>query len=108
MNSYFIGKVDEVQPVDRKNKDTGQVTMFAQLTVTFEATNTKGFLVKSTENIQLDINQLGQLQNAKGKFIAVPYTTINTKAGTYTFPDDNLEYIVLDKNPLEIPVKKTA
>ena len=105
MTSFFIGKVDEVRPVSRKDKTTGQVSMSAQLTATFESRDNEGYKVKSTENISFPIDLLSGLQQAKDKYIVIPYTTINTKNGTYTFPDDNLEFQVFDKNPLEINKK---
>ena len=108
MTTLLIGLLEEAKPVERKDKTTGQVTMHTQVTVTFQSEDTQGYLVKSTENIQLDIKELGNLQIAKGKYISIPYNTINTKNGTFTFPDDAMTYTVFEKNPLEIPVKKTA
>ena len=105
MTSFFVGKVDEVRPISRKDKTSGQLTMSTQLTATFEVTDNDGYLVKSTEDISFSIDLLGGLQAVKGKFIAIPYKTINTKNGTYTFPDDNLNFLTFDKNPFE-QVKK--
>jgi hypothetical protein len=101
MTTFFIGQVDEVRPITRKNKDTGVVTTLSQLTATFQSTDNEGFLVKTTENITFPIEALGGLQSTKGKFIVVPYLTLNTKGGTFTFPDDNLSFQVFEKNPLE-------
>lgn len=106
MTTFFVGKVDEVRPINRKDKATGAITTLTQVTLTFEGKDNEGYLVKSTENITFDVNALGGLQQAKGKYLVIPYTTINTKGGTYTFPDDNLDFIISDKNPLDI--KKTA
>ena len=105
MTSFFVGKVDEVRPISRKDKTSGQVTMSTQLTATFEVTDSDGYLVKSTEDISFSIDLLGGLQAVKGKFIAIPYKTISTKNGTYTFPDDNLNFSTFDRNPLD-QVKK--
>jgi len=106
MTTFFIGQVDEVKPVNRKDKTTGQVTMSAFLTATFSSVDNEGYLNKSTENISFSIDKLGALQAAKGKYIVIPYTTINTKSGTYTFPDDSLSFSVMDSNPLEKLSKK--
>lgn len=100
MTTFFIGQVDEVKPTSRKDKTTGQVTMSALLTATFETHDNEGYLNKSTENISFPIDQLGALQSAKGKYIVIPYTTINTKSGTFTFPDDSLSFSIMDSNPL--------
>ncbi|MFK5882369.1 MAG: hypothetical protein QM482_09165 [Sulfurospirillum sp.] len=101
MTTFFIGKVDEVRPISRKDKTTGQVNMSSQLTATFETIDNDNYTVKSTENISFPIDLLGALQQTKGKYIVVPYMTISAKSGTYTFPDDNLSFQVFDKNPLE-------
>jgi len=102
MTTFFIAKVDEVRPLSRKDKTTGNVVSLAQLTATFQAKDSEGYLVKSSENITFSVDLYTKLQTTKGKFIAIPYATINTKNGTYTFPDDNLDFLVFDKNPLEV------
>lgn len=108
MTTFFIAQVDEVRPLNRKDKTTGQVKSLTQLTATFQAQDNEGYLVKSSENITFSIDLLSKLQTTKGKFIVVPYATINTKNGTYTFPDDNLDFIVFDKNPLEVKETRKA
>jgi len=105
MTTFFVGQVDEVRPTSRKDKTTGQVQMNATLTATFQTQDNEGYLNKSTENISFPIDLLGGLQSAKGKYIVIPYTTINTKNGTYTFPDDNLSFQTFDKNPLSMDKK---
>jgi len=101
MNLNFIGQIDEAKAGSRTDKTTGVVTSFTQVTATFESTDKDGYLVKSTENIQLDINELGVMQNAKGKYASFPYTVINSKNGTYVFPSNELKVNVFDKNPFE-------
>lgn len=102
MTTFFIGQVDEVRPMQRKNKDTGVVTMSLQLTATFEARDKDGYLIKSTQDIQMDMSDMNALNQAKGKFILIPYMTISSKNGTYTFPNDSMGFQVFDKNPFEI------
>ena len=102
MTSFFVGQVDEVRPISRKDKTSGVVAMSTQLTATFEVIDTEGYKVKSTEDITFPIDLLGSLQAVKGKFIAIPYKTINTKNGTYTFPDDNLNFSTFERNPFEV------
>ncbi len=102
MTTFFIGMVDEVRPVQRKNKETGVVTMSLQLTATHESRDKDGYLIKSTQDIQMDMADMQSLTLAKGKYIVIPYLTINTKAGTYMFPNDSLGFQVYDKNPLEL------
>jgi hypothetical protein len=102
MITFFVGQLEEVRPQNRKNKETGVVTTSLEATVTFETKDKDGYLVKATEQIQMEMNDFQALTAAKGKFIVIPYLTINTKNGTYTFPSDTLGYQVFDKNPLEI------
>ena len=102
MITFFIGQLEEVRPQNRKNKETGVVTTTLEATVTFETKDKDGYLVKATEQIQMEMSDFQALTQAKGKFIVIPYLTINTKNGTYTFPSDSLGYQVFDKNPLEI------
>jgi len=101
MNLNFIGMVDEAKAGNRTDKTTGVVTSFTHVTATFEATDKDGYLVKSTENIQLDINELGVMQGAKGKYASFPYTVINSKNGTYVFPSSDLKVQIFDKNPFD-------
>lgn len=102
MITFFVGQIDEVKPVNRKNKETGQVTTNAQVTATFETKDNEGYLVKTTEQIQMDMSDFGKLQTAKGKYIVVPYMTLNTQKGTFTFPDDAQDYTIMDKSPFEV------
>lgn len=102
MTTFFIGQVDEVRPVQRKNKETGVITMSLQLTATFETRDKEGYLVKSTQDIQMDMQDMTALSQAKGKYILIPYMTINTKGGTYTFPNDAMGFQIYDKNPIEV------
>ncbi len=102
MITFYVGQLEEVRPVNRKNKETGVVTTSLEATVTFETRDKDNFLVKSTEQVQMEMSDFQALTLAKGKIIVIPYLTINTKNGTYTFPSDTLSYQVFDKNPLEL------
>lgn len=102
MITFYVGQLEEVRPQNRKNKETGVVTTSLEATVTFETKDKEGYLVKSTEQIQMEMSDIKALTDAKGKFIVIPYLTINTKNGTYTFPSDSLGFQIFDKNPLEL------
>ena len=102
MNLNFIGQIDEAKAGTRTDKTTGVITSYTQVTATFQASDKDGYLVKSTENIQLDINELAVMQSAKGKYASFPYTVINSKNGTYVFPSSELKVTIFEKNPLEI------
>ncbi|MDD3323697.1 MAG: hypothetical protein PHN38_01045 [Sulfurospirillaceae bacterium] len=106
MTTYFLGQIDEVRPTQRKNKDTGVVTMSLLVTVTSESKDKNGYLIKSTQDIQFDMNEMANLTQAKGKFILVPYLYLSTKGGNFMFPNDDMGYQIYDKNPLD--VKKIA
>ena len=102
MNLNFIGQIDEAKAGTRTDKNSGVVISYTQVTATFETKDKDGYLVKSTENIQLDINELAVMQGAKGKYASFPYTVINSKNGTYVFLSSELKVNIFDKNPLEI------
>lgn len=106
MVTFFVGLLEEVRPQNRKNKETGVVTTSLEATVTFDTKDKEGYLVKATEQIQMEMSDFQTLTSAKGKFIAVPFLTINTKNGTYTFPSDTLTYQIFDKNPFALEIKK--
>lgn len=101
MTTFFVGMVDEVRPVTRKNKETGVVSMNLMLTATFETRDKEGYLIKSVQEIQMEMADMTQLTQAKGKYIVIPYMTLNTKNGTYTFPNDSMGFQVYDKNPFQ-------
>jgi hypothetical protein len=101
MTTFFVGQLIEAKPVSRKNKDTGAMTTHAQVTIQFQTLDVNGYIELSTENIQADIAKIGDFQKNKGKFVAIPYLTINSPKGTYTFPDENLNFQFFDFNPLE-------
>lgn len=102
MITFFIGQLEEVRPNNRKNKETGVVTTSLEATVTFQTNDKEGYLVKSTEQIQMEMSDFKTLSDSKGKFIVIPFLTINTKNGTFTFPSDSLTYQIFDKNPFEL------
>jgi len=108
MITFYVGQLEEVRPVNRKNKETGVVTTSLEATVTFDTKDKEGYLVKSTEQIQMEMSDFKVLSESKGKFIVVPYLTINTKNGTYTFPSDTLSFQIFDKNPLELKLPLKA
>ena len=102
MNLYFIGQIDEAKSTTRTDKSTGVVTSFVQVTATFQTTDKDGYLVKSTQNIQVDLAQFDLLRASKGKYASFAYTVISSKNGTYVFPSTDLPIQVFDKNPLEV------
>ncbi len=100
MTTMYIGKILVAKRTDRKQKD-GSTGYYTQITAQFETIDAQGEKEISMENVQLPVNDLDLLKQSVDKYIAIPYTTINTKNGTYTFPDENLLYRLYDNNPLE-------
>ena len=100
MTTMYIGKILVAKRTDRKQKD-GSTSYYTQVTAQFETIDAQGEKEISMENVQLPVNDLDLLKQSVGKYVAIPYTTINTKNGTYTFPDDNLLYRIYDNNPLD-------
>ena len=106
MNTYFIGQLKVVKPGNRKDKATGQINSFTQVTVSFEAEGKDGFPIMAMTDFQFDVQKLGELTQMVGKYIVIPHLTISTPKGTYTFMDDNLEYKLFDTNPFDVAKAK--
>lgn len=106
MYTYLIGKVDEVRPLSRIDKKSGEVLNSIDVTITFEGRDNQGYLIKSTETINYDFSFKSKFDAVKGKFIGVPYRYLNTRTGSYMFPDDNLNFEVFETSPFISKVKK--
>lgn len=100
MTTYFIGQILEVKPVDRKDKKTGQTTNHTEVTVLSDAYDTSGYRSVSTENCSIPEHWFDVLRPHIGKYVSIPYRTIHTKDGTYTFPDEALAPLVHQTNPI--------
>ncbi|MCH9814777.1 MAG: hypothetical protein K0U47_12645 [Epsilonproteobacteria bacterium] len=99
MTTMYIGQIKVAKRAERKQKD-GTTAYFSQVTAMFETIDANGEKELSMENVQLPITDLDILKASVEKYIAIPYTTINTSKGTYTFPDDQLLYRVYEHDPL--------
>jgi hypothetical protein len=98
---HMFGKLDEVKPVEHKNKNTGKIEYSTQLTVEFIAYDEKGYKVKSVENIQVDEDEFDRFDAHIDKYIMVTHKIINAKSGTFIFPDVDMPILTFDKNPLD-------
>ena len=99
MYTYLLGLCDEVRPISRIDKKTGEVASSIDVTITFESRDQHGYLVKSTETINYDFSFKSKFDSFKGKYIAVPYRFLNTRNGAYMFPDETLSFQVFNENP---------
>lgn len=99
MYTYLIGYCDEVRPLTRVDKKSGETISTIDVTVTFESNDQDGYLIKSTETISFDAKLKPKFDSVKGKFIAIPYRFLNTRTCAYMFPDDSLDFQVFSKNP---------
>lgn len=99
MYTYLIGFCDEVRPLSRVDKKTGEVINSIDVTITFESKDQHGYLIKSTETISFDHTLKSKFDFVKGQYIAIPYRFINTRTGAYMFPDDSLDFQVFKENP---------
>lgn len=108
MYTYLVGFCDEVRPLSRVDKKTGEVFSSIDVTVTFESQDLQGYLIKSTETINYDFSMKSKLDSIKGKYIAIPYRFLNTRTGAYMFPDDNLDFQVFLSNPFANEKSKTT
>lgn len=105
MHTFLVGLLEEVRPVSRTNKKTGELTHSIDATITFESRDLEGYLIKSTENVNFPAELQPKLQPYKGKFIAIPHVFINTPGGSWLFPDSKMAFQAFDKNPLAIATK---
>ncbi|MSN95986.1 hypothetical protein F1B92_02045 [Campylobacter sp. FMV-PI01] len=99
MYTYLIGFCDEVRPLSRVDKKTGEVLMSIDVTVTFESRDQQGYLIKATETINFDHTLKSKFDSVKGQYIGIPYRFIVTKMGNYMFPDDTLDFQIFKENP---------
>ena len=104
MTTYLIGLIKVAKQGYRKDKE-GVLTYHTEVTVMSEGVDKNGELDINLSKIQLPIDDLTKLKSSVGKYILVPYKTITAKSGTYTFPDDDLPYIIYDKDPLNVDKK---
>ena len=102
----MIGKLDEVKPVEHKNKNTGKIEYSTQLTIEFSAYDAKGYRVKTVENIQVDEDEQDRFDGLIDKFLCVTFKIINAKSGTFIFPDSDMPILDFEKNPLDYSLFK--
>ena len=81
MYTYLLGFCDEVRPISRIDKKTGEVASSID------------------ETINYDFSLKPKFDSVKGKYIAVPYRFLNTRNGAYMFPDETLSFQVFNENP---------
>ena len=96
MYTYLLGLCDEVRPISRIDKKTGEVSSSIDV---FESRDQQGYRVKSTETLNYDFSLKPKFDSVKGKYIAVPYRFLNTRNGAYMFPDESLSFQVFNENP---------
>ena len=108
MYTYLLGFCDEVRPISRIDKKTGEVASSIDVTITFESRDQHGYLVKSTETINYDFSLKPKFDSVKGKYLAVPYRFLNTRNGAYMFPDETLSFQVFNENPFLKETSKSS
>ena len=101
MTTFFIGQILEVKSGEREDKKKKETIYYTEVTVMCTTYDEEGYLAPSLERIQTADHHYDVLKDKISKFIAVPYRTISTPTGTYTFPDAEIAPIVLDTNPLD-------
>jgi len=103
MHTYLVGLLEEVRPVERKDKKTGEIKHLIDVMVTFSSKDNDGYLVKSTETLPYPLEMKPKFDPLKGKFIAIPHVFITTSNGNYLFPDEKMQFFTFDKDPLLFP-----
>ena len=105
MTTFLIGRIMGVKQQERKKTD-GTVQVFTLVNVFNQFEDKEGFPITISENVQFPLEEFIKLQSNKGKYIAIPYTSLQTKNGMYVFPNYDLGYFIFEKNPFEMAVKK--
>ena len=105
MTTFLIGQIMGVKQQERKKADGGS-QVFTLINVFHQLYDLEGFPVTISENVQFPIEHLNTLQGYKGKYIAIPYTSLSTKNGNYMFPNSDVQYLIFDKNPFDLAVNK--
>ena len=109
-NYMLIGQIKGAKAVTRKDKTTGVSSSHTEVIIQFEDFDKNGDLVLDTDTVQFELSELDKFKSNLNKFVAVPYLLLNTKSGTYLFPDETMSYHIYNTNPL-VPnseTKKTA
>ncbi|WP_456479657.1 hypothetical protein [Nautilia sp.] len=105
MTTFLIGQIMGVKQQTR-NKSDGTSQTFTLVNVFNQLQDNEGFPVTVSENVQFPIDHYMTLMGYKGKFIAIPYTSLTTKNGNYIFPNADMQYLIFDKNPFDLAINK--
>ena len=100
MHTYLVGLLEEVRPVERKNKQSGEILHFVDVMVTFTSRDMDGYLVKSTDTLTYPSDMEPKFKPLKGKYVAIPHVFLTTKNGNYLLPDNKMSFLTFDKDPL--------
>jgi len=98
---HLIGQLIEVKPTEYEDKKTGKVNYGTEITVLFEGVDEEGYKKVTAEAINVDEEDYDRLVDKKGKTVAIAYTVMTGKNGTYFYPDRSMPVLVLEKNPLD-------
>jgi hypothetical protein len=105
MTTFLIGQIKGVKQQERRKSD-GTTQVFTLINVFLELYDKDGFPVTISENVQFPLEEYLNLSQNKGKYIAIPYTSLSTKNGNYIFPNSDLQYFIFDKNPFDLATNK--
>ena len=100
MNYQLIGQIKGAKAVSRKDKTTGAIIANTEVIVNFEDYDKDGELVMYTETVQFDVNELQNFKDHVHKFVCIHYRFLQTPKGSYLFPDDMMNYVFFETNPL--------
>ncbi|OCL96786.1 hypothetical protein [Arcobacter porcinus] len=99
-NFFLIGQIKGAKATSRTDKATGVQIHSTDVIVQFEDYDKNGDLVLDTDTISFKIEDLEQFKLNRQKYISIPYIFLNTKNGSYMFPDENMKYQIYDTYPL--------
>lgn len=113
MLTFYTGQIMASRHVEQKKKGSTVVNMFTEVNVMFTGYDIKGETVMQMDAVRLSEEYNDLMKSSIGKYVAIPYRFLQLPTGSYMFPADDIEPLILDKNPTEYknpsdPVKKVS
>lgn len=100
MTLFFIGEIVSSDVLERRDKNTGEVTENLVVNVMMRMVTAEGKPKVYAEDITMPKRYKDLVEQSVGKFIIIPYNFISTKDRAYLFVDEKYQPVILDENPL--------
>lgn len=101
MLTFYTGQIMASRHIEQKKKGSQIASIYTEVNVMFS-----GFDVNGETVMQMDAIRVGEEYNDLfkaniGKFVAIPYTFLQTPNGSYMFPSSDMQPIIFDQNPTQ-------